>query len=94
MHGTRRTFEWDDGKARSNEIKHGLPFTDALAVFLDPFRADYDATHPGDGEAHRKAVGLLANGLVTVVYTHRGEAIRIISDRRANRAEERRYGDR
>jgi len=30
---------------------------------------------------------------MTVVYTRRGEAIRIISARRANRSEERRYGD-
>jgi uncharacterized DUF497 family protein len=87
-------FEWDDAKSRSNEAKHGLPFSDATAVFLDPLRADYDASNPGDGEARRKTVGLLAVGLMTVVYTRRGEAIRIISARRANRSEERRYGDR
>jgi len=90
----RLTFEWDDAKSRSNELKHGLPFTDAILVFLDPLRADYDASHPSDGEERRKAVGLLTIGLVTVVYTRRGEAIRLISARRANRSEERRYGDR
>jgi len=87
------TFEWDDAKSRSNEVKHGLPFIDAIAVFLDPLCADYDASHPGDGEERRKTVGLLPVGLTTVVYTRRGDAIRVISARRANRSEERRYGD-
>ena len=88
------TLEWDTAKAAANVAKHGLPFTDALAVFLDPQRVDYDASRAADGEDRRKVVGLLEIGLVAVVYTRRGEAFRLISARRANASEERRYGNR
>ncbi|HZC16746.1 MAG TPA: BrnT family toxin [Caulobacteraceae bacterium] len=30
-------FEWDDGKARTNERKHGVSFRTARLVFTDPF---------------------------------------------------------
>jgi uncharacterized DUF497 family protein len=87
------TFEWDEAKAISNVAKHGLPFTDAIAVFLDPERVDFGVSRPEEGETRRKVVGRLEIGLVSIVYTPRGEAIRIISARRANASEERRHGD-
>ena len=88
-----RTFEWDEAKAMSNIARHRLPFIDAIAVFLDPERVDFDVSRPEDGETRRKVVGRLEIGLVSVVYTPRGEAVRIISARRANASEERRHGD-
>lgn len=90
----RRTFEWDEAKAAANVAKHGLPFEEAVAVFADAARADFDASHAEDGEARRKVVGSLEGRLVTVVYTVRGDALRIISARRSNAKEARRYADR
>lgn len=34
------SFEWDDTKAKANQRKHGLSFTDAIGVFFDPHRIE------------------------------------------------------
>jgi len=88
----QREFEWDDAKAKSNLAKHGVPFAYATRVFLDPRLVEFDASRDGDGEARRKAVGLIDGKLFIVVYTDRGGVYRIISARRTNATEERAYG--
>jgi uncharacterized DUF497 family protein len=88
----RRHFEWDDVKAAGNVAKHGVPLAYAVRVFLDPNLIDFDASKPEDGEVRRKAVGVIEGRLFTVVYTERGDQTRIISARRCNAAEARRYG--
>jgi uncharacterized DUF497 family protein len=30
-------FEWDDNKASSNVLKHGMTFEEAVTVFADPY---------------------------------------------------------
>jgi hypothetical protein len=35
-------FEWDREKARANLRKHGVDFTDAANVFLDPLMQEYE----------------------------------------------------
>ena len=85
-------FEWDDDKAAANLAKHGVTFEYAARVFLDTLRVDFDASHPEDGETRRKAVGMIAGLLFVVVYTDRDGARRIISARRANAMERKRYG--
>ena len=87
-----RLFEWDDGKAEANLAKHGMPFDYATAVFLDPAGIDFDASHHNDREVRHKFVGRIDGRIFTVVYTQRGATIRLISARRANAQEERRYG--
>jgi uncharacterized DUF497 family protein len=87
-----QAFEWDEAKALANLAKHGVPFDYAAAVFLDPDGIDFDASRPEDGEARRKRVGRIEGRLFTVVYTERGDLIRLISARRANAQEERSYG--
>ena len=76
----------------ANLAKHGVPFVYAAAVFLDPDGIDFDASRPEDGEARRKMVGRIDGRFFTVVYTERGDLIRLISARRANAQEERSYG--
>ncbi len=88
----RREFEWNDAKAGSNLAKHGVPFRYATRVFLDPRLVEFDASREVDGEARRKAVGLIDGKLFIVVYTNRGGVYRIISARRTNAKEERAYG--
>ncbi len=63
-------------------------------MFLDPHRVEMDATRLADHENRRRAVGVVEGKLFTVVFTNRGNAIRIISVRRSSRGEERDYGDR
>jgi uncharacterized DUF497 family protein len=86
------SFEWDDAKATANEAKHGVPFEYAASVFLDPERVDFDASRPEDNEVRRKLVGMIEGRHFTVVYTVRDGVIRLISARRANDQEMRRYG--
>jgi uncharacterized DUF497 family protein len=85
-------FDWHDGKAASNLAKHGVSFEDAWRVFVDPLRVDRDTTRATDGEERRKVTGRIGTKLYTVVYTERGRLVWLISARRANRAEEKRYG--
>jgi uncharacterized DUF497 family protein len=87
-----QAFEWDDAKAQSNLAKHGVPFAYATRLFLDPQRVDFDVTRPADGEARRKAIGAIEGRLFSVVYTVREGRSRLISARRCNVTEERRYG--
>jgi len=56
---TPQAFEWDDANAASNLAKHGVPFDYATRVFLDQAVVDFDASREADGEAPRKAIGLI-----------------------------------
>ena len=83
------SFEWDDAKARANYRKHGVDFETATETFDDPFaieRADLS-----DGEERFLITGMAATRLLTVVYTTRGERIRLVSARRATRREHDNY---
>lgn len=84
-------FQFDPAKAAGNWRKHGVSFADAEAVFMDPLalhRIDPDA----EGEERFVAIGAGSAGhLLVVVYTLRGEAIRLISARRATPVEIRAY---
>jgi uncharacterized protein len=62
-----------------------------LACFLNEMRAGLDASQTADGEARRKAVGIIDGELFTVVCTQRESAIRVISARRSNVKEDRDY---
>lgn len=85
-------FEWDDAKAEANAAKHGVPFPYATLVFLDGGRVDLDASRTVDGEPRRKVIGRIEGRLYAVVYTPRGDNLRLISARRCNANEEKHYG--
>ena len=86
-------FEWNSDKASANLAKHGVSFETALVVFDDPFAVDVEDRSANYGEVRRRIVGL-GNGLfLTVIYTERSEVIRIISARKATRAECKEYDD-
>jgi hypothetical protein len=84
-------FEWDDAKARANLEKHKISFRAASRVFEDPLaliEQDFDDDY---GEDRFLATGLVDGLLITVAHTERGERIRIVSARKANRNEQRAY---
>jgi uncharacterized DUF497 family protein len=85
-------FEWDPQKAESNVAKHGVSFEEAATVFGDPLgRIVADPRH--SLEEHRFVLLGLSREqhLLTVMFVDRGEAIRILSARRATRRERRDY---
>ena len=89
-----KQFEWDPAKAKANRRKHGITFEEAATVFGDTNAiVEYDARHSMIEDRWR-LIGLSSRlRVLTVVYTRRHEAIRIISARRATKAESRRYTD-
>jgi uncharacterized DUF497 family protein len=85
-------FEWDDKKAIENLANHGVSFGEATEVFYDPNALeDYDAGHSVD-EARFMIIGLSSRRLLYVVYAERAvDQVRIISARKADRAEQEIY---
>jgi uncharacterized DUF497 family protein len=84
-------FEWDEDKARSNLEKHGVSFVAALAVFEDPRRIERLDLRRNYGEDRVQLIGTSKGRVLFVVYTRRGDMIRLISARRANRNERQAY---
>ncbi len=85
-------FEWDDEKAQDNVEKHGVTFGEATEVFYDPNALeDYDVTH-SDEEARFFIIGLSSRRLLYVIYAERvRDVVRIISARKADKAERHMY---
>ena len=84
-------IDWDPNKAKANSTNHGVLFSDAEAVLYDPNGITRENDR-AEGEQRFVTVGLDALGRVlVVVYTYRGDAIRMISARKATRNEVRAY---
>ncbi|NJD05343.1 MAG: BrnT family toxin [Methylococcaceae bacterium] len=85
------SFVWEERKAESNARKHGIRFEEAAWAFVDPLLVVVDASR--NDEERDAVIGLDASGrLLFVVHIETdGEAIRIISARRAIPAEENLY---
>lgn len=81
-------FEWDEAKRLRNLEKHDIDFLDAAHALLRPHFA---VLSPRGNELRILAVCPDSRQLLSVVYTPRGSAARIISARRANRNERRKY---
>ena len=94
MHGWAVVeFEWDANKAANNFSKHGVRFAEAVTVFED----DAMLTMPDDipEEERFAAIGMGSLGrILVVIYTTRGDRVRIISARKATRQERSQYGRR
>jgi uncharacterized protein len=93
--GLTLLFDPNDRKDRINRKKHGLSFDEAKEIFSRPGevltipdrRKDY-------GEDRFINIGPIGDDLlVVVVHTNRAGMIRIISARKANKRESRRYHD-
>jgi len=83
-----RTFDWDEQKNELNRVKHGIDFDDAIEVFYGPIilrRSDRN------NEERWLAIGKSHDRIISVIFTHRSELIRIISARHPRRNEERAY---
>ena len=81
-------FEWDDLKAAENVRRHGVRFGQAALAFRDPFAVEWIDQREAYGEERMILLGMSGSQVLNVVYTGRGERIRIISARRANKNEQ------
>jgi hypothetical protein len=73
----KASFEWDEEKDMENQAKHGVPFVMAQQAFLDPNRViAEDVTHSSEEDRYY-CMGRVAEGILTVRFTYRGNIIRI-----------------
>ena len=90
------TFEWDPDKAALNLIRHRISFDTAMRTFADPLALSAQ-DRIENGEYRRQTLGIVEGHLLLLVaHTLRdapdgGEVIRIISARRADPKERKRY---
>lgn len=83
-------IQYDPDKDETNQQKHGVSLAAAglidweSAMIVEDNRFDYR-------EARHRAFGILDGRLYCVVFTVRHSAIRVISMRKANKREERKY---
>ena len=78
-------FEWDEQKSAINELKHGIPFDEARALWCDRFRLEFELEHAG--EQRYGTIAQYAGSKWFAVWCRRGCAVRIISVRRATEKE-------
>jgi len=85
-------FEWDPDKAQRNLRRHQIAFEEAVTVFDDEFALIFeDEVHSFD-EPRDILIGYSNHAhLLTVIFTERGQVVRLISARQATRNEKKRY---
>ena len=83
-------FEFDPAKSAKNERERGLPFA-AAALLFDCPRVEWEDRRKDYGEIRFNTLGEIEGRTFCASFTRRGEAIRIISFRKANARETRRY---
>ncbi|MGB0387940.1 MAG: BrnT family toxin [Ardenticatenaceae bacterium] len=85
-------FEWNRQKAQNNVRKHRVSFTEAVTVFDDPLLIMISDPDHSDEEERWLLIGESNRlRLLVVIYTEKGNRIRLISARRATKAERRTY---
>lgn len=85
-------FEWDQVKAKANLRLHGVSFELAQTVFNDVFAIERLDDRQNYGEERFVIIGMATGQMIlAVVYTERGDRIRIISARRTTQHEEEDY---
>ncbi len=88
------SFEWDDKKNKTNQLKHGVTFEEAVTVFYDDNAIefyDFDHSHK---EERLLLLGLSAKLKILLIchcYRKNDETIRIISARKATKKEQQEY---
>lgn len=83
-------FEWDEEKNKINKRKHNISFETAQKVFADKNRIEWLDEKHSDDEDRYITIGRV-NEILFVVYTERGSITRLISARRADKSERRKY---
>lgn len=84
-------IEFDPVKDIINRHKHGLSLADAARMEIDAAAVVVDERFPY-GEARFGAYGRINGRLHMLAFTMRGDVLRAISFRKANRREVTRYG--
>lgn len=87
-------FEWDDQKAERNQSKHSVNFPFATRAFDDENRLTVIDRRDDYGETRYITLAKIDNRVYVVAFTFRSSNIRLISARKANTREVKRYENR
>ncbi len=83
---------WDPAKAKQNLRKHGVRFADAVTALDEPYALTITDSESDPEEPRWVTMGADAQGrILVVVYTFRGEDLRLISARPAEPHEREEY---
>jgi uncharacterized DUF497 family protein len=83
-------IEFDPAKSAKNERERNLPFAAAARLFKGP-RHEWEDKRRDYGEVRINILSEVEGTVYFATFTKRGEAIRIISLRKANSRETRRF---
>ena len=87
-------YQWDPEKADLNFKKHGIDFADAVGVFEDEWALTIKQ-EIAKSEQRFASIGMdFVGQIIVVVYTYRGDDIRLISARPATKQERNVYEQR
>jgi uncharacterized DUF497 family protein len=81
---------WDDAKRQANVRKHGIDFID-IELLFDGYTVTIEDDRVDYGEQRFVTFGAVHGRVVAVAHTEHGDAIRIISARKATKHEEKSY---
>ena len=84
-------FDWDETKSDACLKEREFDFTFAVRCFWDPHRLISRDSRFDYGEDRFQLLGQIDKRVFFVTYTLRAEVIRIISARKANQREVKRY---
>ncbi len=83
-------FRWDPRKAIANARKHGVTVREVATILRDPLSTTFPDVEHSQDEQRYATIGLSSEEkLLVVAHTERDDEIRIISARRATKAEHR-----
>ncbi len=89
-------FDWDESKNKVNQRKHGISFEEAKTVFYDENAREYHDPDHSTSEDRFIMLGMSFMAKVLVIchcYREKDSIIRIISARKANKSEQKSYGE-
>jgi uncharacterized DUF497 family protein len=75
-------FEFDETKSAANEVKHGIDFIEAQALWDDPDLLEVPAKNVLDEDRYL-LIGKIDNKYWSAIVTYRNNSVRIISVRRS-----------
>jgi len=84
-------FEWDLAKSNSCQTSRNFDFAYVISIFEDPTLLVEHDLRWEYGEERFQALGVIDGRVFVVIFTRRLRSIRIISARKANSREVKRY---
>jgi uncharacterized DUF497 family protein len=84
-------FDWTPAKCAKNIAERGIDFADVVVGFADPMKTAAKDDRKDYGEERFNMLAMVEGRIFHVTFTVRGAITWIISARKANKREQRRY---